>query len=167
MPHPLQFNKPRTTTGDIADAKRREVGQHFMVGWNFRSRGAADAARGLDFTLFAGPSIFVTDQLFVNSLMLSLEKEVFPFDELAFPGAQTETLRENVLGYNAGVDMTWRFTENVGVGLLLRTRTARKNSRPQMGSRLTSLLGDCTPAVACACCSTPGRRSRSAEIASS
>ena len=43
--------------------------------------------------------------------MLSLDKEVFPFDELAFPGVETETLRENVMGYNAGVDMTWRFTQ--------------------------------------------------------
>ena len=123
VPHPLQFNRPRTTTGDIADVRRREIGQHFMVGWNLSTVAAArrrTATRGLDFTLFAGPSIFVTDQLFVTSLMLSLEKEVFPFDELAFPGAQTQTVRENVLGYNAGVDMTWRFSKNVGVGLLLR-----------------------------------------------
>ena len=123
VPHPLQFNKPRTTTGDISGATRRDVGQHFMVGWNLstvpESRRRA-ATRGLDFTLFAGPSIFVTDQLFVTSLMLSLEKEIFPFDEVAFPGAQTQTVRENVIGYNAGVDMTWRFSKHVGVGLLLR-----------------------------------------------
>jgi hypothetical protein len=134
-PHPLQFNKPRTITGDISDTTRREVGQHFMVGWNI-STGATgagprrSASRGLDFTLFGGPSIFVTDQLFVPSLMLSLEKEVFPFDELAFPGALTETLRENVLGYNAGVDMTWRLTNKIGVGLLLRYSHGKKEFTP-------------------------------------
>src|SRR5262245_31319990 len=26
VPHPLQFNKPRTTMGDIADARRTEIG---------------------------------------------------------------------------------------------------------------------------------------------
>ena len=133
VPHPLQFNRPRTTTGDIADVRRREVGQHFMVGWNLSTVPAPrrrTATRGLDFTLFAGPSIFVTDQLFVTSLMLSLEKEVFPFDELAFPGAQTQTVRENVLGYNAGVDMTWRFSKNVGVGLLLRYSNGKKSFAP-------------------------------------
>ena len=62
--------------------------------------------------------------------MLSLEKEVFPFDELAFPGAQTQTVRENVLGYNAGVDMTWRFSQNVGVGLLLRYSNGKKAFTP-------------------------------------
>lgn len=133
VPHPLRFNRPRTTPGDIADVSRREVGQHFMVGWNFSTVPAPrrrTATRGLDFTLFAGPSIFVTDQLFVTSLMLSLEKEVFPFDELAFPGAQTQTVRENVLGYNAGVDMTWRFSKNVGVGLLLRYSNGKKSFAP-------------------------------------
>ena len=44
VPHPLQFNKPRTTTGDISDTTRREVGQHFMVGWNI-STGATGAGR--------------------------------------------------------------------------------------------------------------------------
>jgi hypothetical protein len=133
VPHPLQFNRPRTTIGDIADVRRREIGQHFTVGWNISTVSEArrrTATRGLDFTLFAGPSIFVTDQLFVTSLMLSLEKEVFPFDELAFPGAQTQTVRENVMGYNAGVDMTWRFTRNVGVGLLLRYSNGKKSFTP-------------------------------------
>ena len=125
VPHPLQFNQPRTTTGEIAGTTRREVGQHFMFGWNFSTapappRGRPAPSRGLDFTLFAGPSIFLTDQLFVTSLMLSLDKEVFPFNDLPFPGAQAEALQENVFGYNAGVDMTWRFNRHFGAGLLLR-----------------------------------------------
>ena len=114
VPHPLQFNKPRTTTGDIANATRTEIGTHITFGWMI------PAASGLDFLLFAGPSIFMTEELFVNSLTLSLDKEVFPFDELAFPGAETETLRESVAGYHMGVDMTWRFADHFGVGLLLR-----------------------------------------------
>jgi len=124
VPHPVQFNRPRTTTGEIADATRREIGQHVMIGWNVRAAG------GLDFTLFAGPSIFATDQLFVKSLTLSLDKEVFPFDELAFPPVEKETLRENVMGYNAGVDMTWRFARNVGVGLLVRHSSGKKEFAP-------------------------------------
>src|SRR5215203_2544730 len=119
VPHPLQFNKPRTTNGDIPNATRREIGQHIMVGWNISTaapprRGAP--VRGLDFTVFAGPSIFFTDQLFVTGLTQSLDQEVFPFDELAFPGGTTESRRETVIGYNAGVDMTWRFARHVGVG---------------------------------------------------
>ena len=83
--------------------------------------------RRLDFTLFAGPSVFTTDQMFVTSLMLSLDKEVFPFDTLAFPGAVTETLRENVIGYNAGVDMTWRFSTNSASGCCCAMRGGKKD----------------------------------------
>lgn len=124
VPHPLQFNKPRTTTGDIADAQRREIGTHIMAGWTI------PAARGLDFLLFGGPSFFSTEQLFAKSLTLSLDKEIFPFDELPFPGAETETIRENVVGYNAGVDMTWRFADHFGVGLLLRYSNGKKAFTP-------------------------------------
>lgn len=135
VPHPLQFNKPRTTTGDIAGAMRREIGQHIMFGWSI------PAARGLDFTLFGGPSIFATEQLFATSLRLSLENEVFPFDELAFPGAETETLRENVMGYNAGVDMTWRFARMVGVGLLVRYSNGKKEFEPTGASAVEVTVG--------------------------
>jgi hypothetical protein len=127
VPHPLQFNKPRTTTGDVAGAKRREIGRHIMFGW------LIPAASGIDFMLFGGPSIFAAEQLFVKNLTLSLEKEVFPFDELAFPSMETETLRENVVGYNAGVDMTWRFTEKIGVGLLIRYSNGKREFTPTVG----------------------------------
>jgi hypothetical protein len=114
VPHPLQFNKPRTVTGEVPNATRREVGQHLMFGWNVKTAG------GVEFLLFAGPSIIATDQLVVKNLTLELDQEVFPFDELAFPPVVSEALRENVMGYNVGVDMAWRFARNVGVGLLVR-----------------------------------------------
>jgi hypothetical protein len=124
VPHPLQFNKPRTITGDVPNATRREVGQHLMFGWNVKTAG------NVEFLLFAGPSIIATDQLLVKSLTLELDKEVFPFDELAFPAVQSETLRENVMGYNVGVDMAWRFAHNVGVGLLIRFSEATQAFTP-------------------------------------
>ena len=124
VPHPLQFNKPRTATGDVADARRLEIGQHIMFGW------AIPASRGLDFLLSAGPSIITAEQLFVTRLNLSLEQEVFPYDELGFPRVDTETLRENVMGYNAGVDMTWRLNRRVGVGLLVRYSSGKKEFIP-------------------------------------
>ena len=138
VPHPLQFNKPRTSTGDITNTMRRELGQHLMFGWNISTVATprfGSSPRGLDFTLFAGPSVFLAEQLFVTSLTLSLENEVFPFDELAFPAPQTISVRDTVLGYNAGVDMTWRFNSKVGVGLLLRYSNGSKAFSPAAGSQ--------------------------------
>jgi hypothetical protein len=124
VPHPLQFNKPRTVTGDVPNATRREVGQHLMFGWNVKTAG------GVEFLLFAGPSIIATEQLLVKNLTLELDQEVFPFDELAFPRVVSETLRENVMGYNVGVDMAWRFARNVGVGLLVRFSEGKQAFAP-------------------------------------
>lgn len=124
VPHPLQFNKPRITTSEVARANRLEIGQHLMVGW------AIPADAGLDFLLFAGPSIFTAEQLLVRSLTFSLASEVFPFDELASPPVVTETLRDNVVGYNAGVDMTWRLNRRIGLGLLLRYSNGKKEFTP-------------------------------------
>jgi hypothetical protein len=133
VPHPLHFNKPRTVAGEIPNATRREVGQHLMFGWNVQTAG------GLEFLLFAGPSVIATDQLVVNSLTLSLDREVFPFDELAFPPIESETLSENVLGYNAGVDMTWRFARKIGVGLLVRYSEGKKEFTPSRPPGATPL----------------------------
>lgn len=138
VPHPIQFNKPRTSSGDITNTMRREIGQHVMFGWNISTAPTprfGRTPRGLDFTVFAGPSIFMAEQLFVTSLTLSLEKEVFPFDELAFPAAQTTSVRDTVIGYNAGVDMTWRFSNNVGIGMLLRYSNGAKAFTPAAGSQ--------------------------------
>ena len=48
VPQPLAIQKPRTTKGEIADANRREFGQHITIGW------AIPASGGLDFIPRAG-----------------------------------------------------------------------------------------------------------------
>ena len=124
VPHPLQFNKPRTTESELAGITRRELGQHITVGW------IIPAAANIDFTIFGGPSFFITEQTFVTGLTMSLDKEVFPFTTLAFPGASTAIERETVIGYNAGVDMAWRFADHIGVGALLRYTAGKKDFEP-------------------------------------
>jgi hypothetical protein len=126
VPHPLQFNRPRATSGDVSGIDRVEIGHHIAAGWLI-------PAGALDFMLFAGPSVFVTEQTLVTGLPLSLAQEVFPFDTLLFPGAQTSIHRENMTGYNVGVDMTWRFLRHVGAGALLRYASGKKSFTPTGG----------------------------------
>ncbi len=135
VPHPLFFNQQRRVTGEIPGVERREVGQHISAGW------AIPAAGGIDFVIFGGPSIFTTEQVFVTTLMLALDKEVYPFDTLAFPGVVTEKKRDNVIGYHAGVDMTWRFTDKVGVGLLVRYGKGTKDFTPTGGAPVEIEVG--------------------------
>jgi hypothetical protein len=135
VPHPLFFARPRSLTGEVAGVTRRELAQHVFVGW------AIPAAGGLDFMLFGGPTVFTTEQMFVTTLMLSLDKESYPFDTLAFPGAVTENLRENLIGYHAGVDMTWRFARKVGVGILIRYANGKRDFTPTGGTPVEVTVG--------------------------
>lgn len=135
VPHPLFFDRARTVTGEISGIARRELAQHVSVGWMI------PAAGGLDFMVFGGPTVFTTEQMFVTTLMLTLDKETYPFDTLAFPGAVTEKLRENAIGYHAGVDLTWRFARRVGGGLLIRYANGKKDFTPTGGMPVEVTVG--------------------------
>jgi hypothetical protein len=118
---------PRTTTGNVTGIDRKETATHVEFGWTIRAAG------GLEFTPFAGPSLFQAEQVFVTKLNLTLANEVYPYDTLAFPGVSTETIKDKMNGYNAGVDMTWRFSKVVGVGALIRYTHGMKNLTPTGG----------------------------------
>jgi hypothetical protein len=135
VPHPLFFDKKRSISGEVSNVTRREVGQHFSAGW------AIPDVDGLDLIVFAGPSIFTTEQLFVTALTMSLDKETYPFDSLAFPGTLTEKHRENILGYNVGMDMMWRFTRQIGAGVLIRYANGKKDFTPIDGASVAIEVG--------------------------
>jgi hypothetical protein len=126
-PHPLFFNQPRTTSGTASLIDRKETAVHIQLSWTVRAAG------GIELTAFAGPSIFQTEQSLVTKLNLTLANEVYPFDTLSFPGVSTETVKDNVNGYNAGVDMTWRLGKTFGLGVLLRYSHGQKNFTPTGG----------------------------------
>ncbi len=135
VPHPLTFNKPRSVTGEVSTVQRREMGYHIDLGWR------VTATPNLEFTAFGGPSIFVADQVLVTGLRLGLANEVYPFDTLAFPAVDTESQTQTVIGYNAGVDMTWRFTRTFGLGLLLRYTAGKKDFTPPDGQPIEIEVG--------------------------
>jgi len=111
----------------VNGVNRRETAVHFDVSWPMKAAG------GLEFTPFAGPSIFQTEQGLVTILNLTLANEVYPYDTLKFPGASTEAIRDKVNGYNAGVDMTWKFDKHFGLGVLIRYSHGTKDFIPAGG----------------------------------
>lgn len=127
VPHPFFFKRLRTATGDAAGIARRETAAHIQVSWT------ASATGGVEFTVFGGPTIFQTEQAFVTKLDVALANEVFPYDTLSFPGVTKETLQDRVQGYNAGVDMTWRFSRHLGAGVLIRYSHGQKDFTPTGG----------------------------------
>jgi len=128
VPHPLLFNQMRTATGEVQNITRFEAGEHFQVAWTVPS------AYKLEFTVFGGPSLFITEQTYVTELALGLDREIYPFDGFVFAGAGTDTFKGNIIGYNAGVDLTWRFSKNVGAGMLIRYAGGNKQFTPPGGT---------------------------------
>jgi hypothetical protein len=53
----------------------------------------------------------------------------------------TETIKDKVRGYNAGVDMTWRFSKVFGVGALIRYTHGMKELTPTGGEATTVEVG--------------------------
>jgi opacity protein-like surface antigen len=127
VPHPLAFNQPRTTTGDVAGSDRRETATHIQASW------VIPTAHGLEFAPFGGPTIFQAEQTFITALNVVLANEVYPYDTLAFPGVATETIKDTITGYNVGVDMTWRFSKQIGLGAIIRYSHGTKDFTPTGG----------------------------------
>ncbi len=135
MPHPLLFGQPRAFTGDVADSMRKEIAEHFQVSW------VLPTVAGLEFTAFGGPSIFMTEQTYVSDVARGLEHEVYPFDTYTFAGATTDSLNQNIFGYNVGVDMTWQFSKSIGAAILLRYADGKKDFTPPGGVPFTVEAG--------------------------
>jgi hypothetical protein len=127
VPHPFFFNQLRTTSGAASGVDRKETAVHIQVSWTERAAG------GIEFTAFGGPSIFQTEQGLATKLNLTLANEVYPYDTLSFPGVTTQTVKDNVNGYNAGADMTWKLGKTFGLGALIRYSHGQKNFTPTGG----------------------------------
>jgi hypothetical protein len=129
VPHPVLFNQMRTMTGEVENVTRFETGEHFQVAWTM------PAAYKLEFTVFGGPSLFITEQTYVSELALGLDREVYPFDTFPFEGVGTDTFKGNIIGYNAGVDLTWRFSKHAGAAMLIRYSGGNKQFTPPGGQQ--------------------------------
>lgn len=111
IPHPFFFDKHREISGSEGGLDRTEtavhlqgaylwpVGDHFLV------------------VVSGGPSLFVVDQELTTTIRFS---EQFPFDTATFTGVDVKKVREQRVGFNAGVDATYRLARHIGVGAIVR-----------------------------------------------
>ena len=111
LPHPFIFNQPRGVTGSPDGFERTETGVHLLFGWLLPTTDRFEVL------LSAGPSFLQVEQDFVERVNYT---HAYPFDEAQFAGAPAERLKERATGFNAGADVTFKFTPNVGVGALIR-----------------------------------------------
>jgi hypothetical protein len=107
VPHPFFFDLARSVNGTVADLSRKELGVHVQA------RGIFPVTPRLLVMVFGGPSFFqVTQGVATDFTYL----DSYPYDSASFETAVTTTAKKNKVGFNAGGDVAFFFTRQVGVG---------------------------------------------------
>ena len=111
VPHPFFFNQPRQVEGQSAALEHREQVVHFSALYML------PIGSNLQIGVAGGPSLFIVNRTFVDSVLYD---ETYPFDSATFSSTTTREVKENQAGFHVGADVSWYFTDNVGVGGGLR-----------------------------------------------
>lgn len=107
VPNPFFFNQGRQVTGTI-NATREELAVHVQA------RGLLPLKnRRMQAMVFGGPSFFNIRQDVVNDFEIT---ETYPYDSATFSRGVTNTVKKSKVGFNAGADVGYFFTRQVGVG---------------------------------------------------
>jgi hypothetical protein len=107
VPHPFFFNQPRSINGEAGGLKREELGVHVQA------RLAFPISQRFQVMVFGGPSFYSVKQGLVNDAEYG---ESYPYDVVTFDRANSSTAEESKMGINAGGDVGFFFTEQLGVG---------------------------------------------------
>ena len=107
IPHPFFFNRPRAVRGDAGGLKREELAIHVQA------RGVFPLGRRFQVMLFGGPSFFQVKQGVVTDFTFT---DSYPYDDATFRAATTTTAKVSKMGFNAGGDLAFFFTRQLGVG---------------------------------------------------
>ena len=127
IPHPFFDNQFRQVQG-TTPATRHEVGAHLLIGWMMP---LTDRFRVL---ITAGPSVLSVSQTLVTGVEFS---ETYPYDTATFTGATTKNATATAAGFNAGADLFWMFSHNVGAGGLVQVTHARAKERTGTGGTVS------------------------------
>ena len=111
LPHPLFFQRNRQISGETTGITREETGIHIQAQYQLPPFG------NVYVTLAGGPSVLDIQQSIVTDVNFT---EDFPYDTATYVGVDSQRVSGTATGFNAGADVRWMFTRNVGVGGLVR-----------------------------------------------
>lgn len=111
IPHPFFFDRPRSLTGSEPDLTRLETGVHVEVRW-FES-----VSDTVELAVFGGPTLFNVRQDLVTAIGYD---HAYPYDEASLASATTAAASASAIGFHAGADIGFFFSETVGLGALIR-----------------------------------------------
>ena len=115
IPHPFFFDRPRSLSGSAPDLTRRETAVHVEVRW------FAPVNDAVELSVFGGPTFFNLRQHLVTAIAYD---HSYPYNEASFGSASTTAMSASAVGFHAGADVGFFFSEVIGVGALLRYSAA-------------------------------------------
>jgi hypothetical protein len=132
VPHPFFFTQPRTVTGTQGGIAREETGIHVQLQYLIQPSPRIRVVVG------GGPSRIQLTQDVVTDVNVN---EAYPYDTAEFRDAAIKQATASVNGFNAGVDVTWKLTRNVGFGGFVRYTRANADLDVRTGHTLTMKAG--------------------------
>lgn len=111
IPHPFFFNRPRSLNGSEPDLTRLETAVHVEVRW-FES-----VSDTVELAVFGGPTLFNVRQDLVTAIGYD---HAYPYDEASLASTTTAPASASAIGFHAGADIGFFFSETVGLGALIR-----------------------------------------------
>jgi hypothetical protein len=116
-PHPFFFNQNRQTSAPLGGLNLSETMVHVSAAYVVPTESA------LQVVVFGGPTFIQFKQEIVQTFGFN---ETYPYDTLTDVQLTRGTNSDSAIGFNAGVDVAWFFSPNVGVGGQLRFVQAEK-----------------------------------------
>jgi hypothetical protein len=132
IPHPFYYQQPRAISGTQPGLREDENAVHVDA------FGLAASTDRLELTVFGGVTVFNAKQDLVTDVTYS---ESYPYDTATFTRAIVARQSLSKTGYNAGADVTWTFSERVGVGGLFRFSRASANDSVSSTNQVSVDLG--------------------------
>jgi len=107
VPHPFFFNRARSLS-DTVNANREELAVHVQA----RAVLPLNSLR-MQAAVYAGPSFFSIKQDVLTRVGYA---EAYPYDSITSAPGQMSNVSKSKTGFNAGADIAYFFTRQVGVG---------------------------------------------------
>ena len=111
VPHPFFFTRDRQVSGLAAGLSRKEIGIHMQA------QLLLAASESVMVTLFGGPSLINLTEDLVADVRF---RQHYPFETASYDEALTQAQSGSGIGFNAGADLAYYFSDVAGVGVLVR-----------------------------------------------
>jgi opacity protein-like surface antigen len=132
IPHPFHFTRPRTIEGSAPNIGHDEAAIYAEIGW------LLSVSPKFDVLLFGGPAFFSGSQEVAVKAQYS---ESYPFDTATLTSVETVSKDLSATGFTVGADLSYRFSRNLGAGVLLRFSQAQTDVEPLEGQSFSMDLG--------------------------